>query len=542
MLLEALTIGVSLATASGPAAQVGRRAVSWSEVERRLQGARAAGAPADAAAAVEAAVDEAALAQEGERLGLERSPGVQARLEAARKRLGADALLEEVYASARADEATLRALYHDGGDWAQLDEVVLVTRDLAEAAAARLKAGKSFAEEASSSVDPTAASRRGDMGRLSRGQMPPRLAEAAFRAPTGEIVGPIELELGWAVIRVRERAVADEKGFEERRGELARFAETSARAAARRHLVEMLARQRQAAVDEDFLRSLGPRLSFSRPELDHVLAAVGSRTLRLADILPDVTSISRGKVGGHSSGPTLKIEVARLHLERMLLEEEASRRGYARRVPAEDLALARDEALAEVAAERIRAGPKPPGEADVEQAYRERRAEFTQPGRRSCSHVLLADEKEAAEVRRQIAGDASFEAVARHRSRDPSTADRGGLLGDLTDERLAQLDGLEPAFAAAVRLTPPGEVSGPVRTRLGWHLVRCQAPVAGRTAPLAEVREALRQRLAAERGEAALRARLAKLRRELGVRIDQEGLARFAAAPPPPPAASRSSP
>lgn len=532
-----LTLALLAATAAGgePAARVGARAVTWSEVEYQLKRARAAGTPSDPAAVLEALVDRAALAQEGERLGLERSPEVVARVDAARRRAAAERFLEEeVYPSARPDDATLRAMYHDGADSVRLQMLVLASREKAEAAAARLRGGASFRDEARDSLDPDSAARGGELGLKNRGALQPAVAEAAFRAPVGEVAGPIQLELGWAVVRVQERTVADEKGFEERRQQLARFAESALRASARRHLVEMLSRQARARVDEGFLDSLGPRLDFTPRELERVLATVGSRRLKLADILPDVLSLSRGKAGGHYSGPSVKLEVARHHLEWMVLEEEAVRRGHARKVPAERVAPARDEALADADAARLRAGVPSPTEAEVEAAYRERKAELTRPGWRSCSHILLADEKEAAEVRKQLAGGAAFEAVARHRSRDASTAERGGLLGDIGDDRLRQLMTTEPAFAAAIQITPPGEVSAAARSRLGWHLVRCQPPVAARTAPLAEVREPLRRRLAAERGEAALRSRLADLRRELGVRIDRDGLARLGPAPAPP--------
>ncbi len=70
------------------------------------------------------------------------------------------------------------------------------------------------------------------------------------------------------------------------------------------------------------------------------------------------------------------------------------------------------------------------------------------------------------EIYAKLQAGASFEELAKKYSEDPS-APLGGDLGFVRPEDLA-----EPAFRDAVRRLSPGQVSEPVRTTYGWHVIR----------------------------------------------------------------------
>ncbi|MCC7023072.1 MAG: peptidylprolyl isomerase [Thermomicrobiales bacterium] len=82
---------------------------------------------------------------------------------------------------------------------------------------------------------------------------------------------------------------------------------------------------------------------------------------------------------------------------------------------------------------------------------------------------ILAPTQEAAEAARQriLAGD-DFATVAREVSTDSATAGNGGELGWFTHEEMA------PAFADAAFSLAPGEISEPVQTQYGWHLIEVE--------------------------------------------------------------------
>ncbi len=67
-----------------------------------------------------------------------------------------------------------------------------------------------------------------------------------------------------------------------------------------------------------------------------------------------------------------------------------------------------------------------------------------------------------------VKGGKSFEALAKASSQDPSAKENGGRIGWMT---ALQFPGLYD-FETAAYETAVGEVSAPVRTRLGWHIVK----------------------------------------------------------------------
>ncbi|MGK9517733.1 peptidylprolyl isomerase, partial [Salmonella enterica subsp. enterica] len=72
----------------------------------------------------------------------------------------------------------------------------------------------------------------------------------------------------------------------------------------------------------------------------------------------------------------------------------------------------------------------------------------------------------AETLRARIAGGADFEQLAREHSEDLGSKSRGGDIGWFTRDEY----GLE--FGNAVAGLQDGEVSAPVRTQAGWHLIQ----------------------------------------------------------------------
>jgi peptidyl-prolyl cis-trans isomerase D len=117
--------------------------------------------------------------------------------------------------------------------------------------------------------------------------------------------------------------------------------------------------------------------------------------------------------------------------------------------------------------------------ADVEKAYDERIAEFTTPERRQARHILIkADSDEASlkaaldkanAVKSRLDAGEEFAAVARELSDDKSTADKGGDLGFFAHGVML------PEFDEAVFSTAVGEVSSPVESQYGYHVIKIEA-------------------------------------------------------------------
>lgn len=86
-----------------------------------------------------------------------------------------------------------------------------------------------------------------------------------------------------------------------------------------------------------------------------------------------------------------------------------------------------------------------------------------------AAHILLTTQQAAEEARARIAGGEDFAAVARELSTDQGTAANGGDPGWFTHDEMV------PAFADAAFALPVGEVSQPVASEFGWHLITVEA-------------------------------------------------------------------
>jgi hypothetical protein len=276
--------------------------------------------------AVVALVDEAVLAAEARRQGLDREPSVAEAIATERRKLLLSALEENLQATLTPTDEALRTLYHSTGDAVRLTLVKLVSREEADAAMKRVKAGGDLAAEAARSVDPRLAGSKGDTT-ISRGQLEPALAEVAFTAPVGTLFGPVALELGWAFGKVVQRTVADEAGFASRRPALEAFARRQMATEAVHHLLAKARDRTAVKLDEAFLKGLGDRIEATPRELQHVVATVNGIPLRYATIQQSLAYIASG--GGHAAGAATRISVATRAIDDLLKESLAVERGLA---------------------------------------------------------------------------------------------------------------------------------------------------------------------------------------------------------------------
>jgi peptidyl-prolyl cis-trans isomerase D len=116
--------------------------------------------------------------------------------------------------------------------------------------------------------------------------------------------------------------------------------------------------------------------------------------------------------------------------------------------------------------------------ARIEEAYKTNSYRYHKPKRLNARHILVkVDDKateaqaEAAkqrlvEVRAKIVAGADFAALAKEVSEDPSNKDKGGELPEFGPGTM------DPLFEKAAFQLKEGELSEPVRSRYGWHLVK----------------------------------------------------------------------
>lgn len=106
----------------------------------------------------------------------------------------------------------------------------------------------------------------------------------------------------------------------------------------------------------------------------------------------------------------------------------------------------------------------------------------------NASHILVPTEEEALEVKALLDGGADFAETAKEKSTGPS-GPSGGELGWFGKGMM-----VEP-FEAAVLEMAAGDVSGPVQTQFGWHIIKVNETRDLPIPPLEQVRSEIEERL-----------------------------------------------
>ena len=83
-------------------------------------------------------------------------------------------------------------------------------------------------------------------------------------------------------------------------------------------------------------------------------------------------------------------------------------------------------------------------------------------------HILVDNEDDAKKIAARIKGGEDFAKVAAEASKDPGSKAEGGDLGWFTKERM-----VAPFAEAAFKLNA-GQVSDPIKTQFGWHVIKVE--------------------------------------------------------------------
>lgn len=147
-------------------------------------------------------------------------------------------------------------------------------------------------------------------------------------------------------------------------------------------------------------------------------------------------------------------------VQQTLLGQEVSDLSSASRLSLdnEERALRASEELRRVVGESVT-------EEAIQQAYDETYGNAEQETEYNASHILVETEEEAKEIRAQLEEGGDFAELAQ-KSIDPSGPPRAGSLGWFGKGQM-----VEP-FETAVMGLEVGEISEPVQTQFGWHVIR----------------------------------------------------------------------
>jgi peptidyl-prolyl cis-trans isomerase C len=107
----------------------------------------------------------------------------------------------------------------------------------------------------------------------------------------------------------------------------------------------------------------------------------------------------------------------------------------------------------------------------------------------SARHILVASEEEAKKIAEELKKGGDFDKIAKEKSTDKGSGARGGELGWFTKDKMV------PEFADAAFKLKKGEISAPVKSAFGWHIIKLEDRRNVQVASFDEMKDELRGEL-----------------------------------------------
>lgn len=164
-------------------------------------------------------------------------------------------------------------------------------------------------------------------------------------------------------------------------------------------------------------------------------------------------------------------------------------------------------------------------DAKADEFYKQNIEKFKKPESVKASHILAkCDKADAAgckkaedkikDLRKKIAAGGDFAALAKANSDCPSK-EQGGDLGEFGRGQMVK------PFEDAAFAMKQGDLSQPVKTDFGWHLIKVTGKTAAGTVPYAEVKEQIKNMLKNKDVSAKIRAYLEEMKKDAKIERNQ---------------------
>lgn len=272
-----------------------------------------------------------------------------------------------------------------------------------------------------------------------------------------------------------------------------------------------------------------------------VVARAGASDVTADDIRTVVAALDDRQRAALARDPALLAQTVRLVIaNRLVLKEAHARKWDEQPAVVVQADRARDNAIVESFLRSIIALPDGyPSDAEIKAVYEANATAFLVPRQFQLAQIVISvpkDADKAAEdkarkrlddVQKKLAQPgADFAVVARSESGDSDTAEKGGEIGWLTEAQL------KPEIRSQIVGIAKGAATEPVRLDDGWHILKLLDTKPAQTRPMSEVRDALVERMRAERIEAARRNYINELLKQTPPVVNEIALSKLLEAAP----------
>jgi len=162
-------------------------------------------------------------------------------------------------------------------------------------------------------------------------------------------------------------------------------------------------------------------------------------------------------------------------------------------------------------------------DAEIKAYYEKNKSAYLTPAAVSAQHILIKvdagakpEEVKAAQIKaegikKELDGGADFGKLAEKYSDDPGSKGRGGDLGFFARDRMV------PEFSQAAFKMKKGEISNPVKTSFGYHLIKVNDINEEKQQDLKEATPRIRTQLENQARQAAMQKEFIRLKKKYNV-------------------------
>lgn len=152
---------------------------------------------------------------------------------------------------------------------------------------------------------------------------------------------------------------------------------------------------------------------------------------------------------------------------------------------------------------------------EVKEYYDKNREHYKMAKRYKVSHLMVKDEKDLQLAQERLKKGEPFEKVVRELSIDKESAQSGGSLGYLEEGRMP------PEFERVLKKMKVGQISEPVKTQFGWHLLKLEEVKDAGYVDYETMKESIRNVLLEEKRQKLMEEYTQELKKKYKIEINK---------------------
>jgi peptidyl-prolyl cis-trans isomerase C len=384
------------------------------------------------------------ISQEAVKKGLSSQPEIIQQIELVKQSALAGAFVQNYTKSHPVTESASKQEYanlksHLGSKEYKVAHILVETETEARSIAAALKSNGDFAKIATEkSKDPGSKDSGGNLGWTVPSDFVQPFGDTILKLVKGQISAPVKTQYGWHIIKLDD--VRDLKAPEYE--------------AVKANLEKRL--QQQSL--QEAIKALR-----ANANIDSGVPSVNGITIPQTRIDLGVKAAAQQ---GQPDTPELRKAIRDDLINLEVISQEARKNGLdSQPEVVQQIELGRQSALAGAYVQDY-VKTHPISEASSKREYDKQKSH---PGNKEykVAHILVDSEKEARSILAELKKKGSkFDKIATEKSKDPGSKDKGGDLGWTTPSNFVQ------PFGDAVLKLGKGQISAPVQTQFGWHIIK----------------------------------------------------------------------